>query len=213
MDIPGAKELVCRSGLRLQEQGLVARTWGNISCRADENRFVITPSGITYSRLTPDDMMVVNIHDLAFAGNTKPSSESGVHAGIYQSRPEITAVIHTHQAAASSVSAGRERVVPLKGEAAAIIGHNINIAGYALPGTRKLIRSALNALGNNYAVLLGNHGAICIGTDMDHAFKVAMTLETACQEFVLERFSRISGIRHPDLTSLHEWYLNTYSGR
>ena len=101
MDILQAKKEVIAAGLRLVEKGLIARTWGNVSCRVDENSFVITPSGKPYEGLTPDDIVEVKIDTLSYEGNVKPSSEKGVHAEVYKAHPEAGFVIHTHQKFAS----------------------------------------------------------------------------------------------------------------
>ncbi|HMB20831.1 MAG TPA: class II aldolase/adducin family protein, partial [Spirochaetota bacterium] len=74
-----AKQVVCDAGRRLLKEGLVARTWGNISARVDGNTFVITPSGRTYEELTTDDIVTVTIEDLAYDSHIKPSSEKGLH--------------------------------------------------------------------------------------------------------------------------------------
>ena len=80
MDIMEAKQLVIKAGIEVVEYGLIARTWGNISCRVDDKRFVITPSGRPYETLTPDEIVVVNIDDCSYEGDIKPSSEKGIHA-------------------------------------------------------------------------------------------------------------------------------------
>ena len=76
-----AQELVVKAGLELMESGLIARTWGNVSARISDNVFVITPSGIPYEKLIPDDIVEVTIDELEYDENgLKPSSEKGVHA-------------------------------------------------------------------------------------------------------------------------------------
>ncbi|MEL7657975.1 MAG: class II aldolase/adducin family protein, partial [Bacillota bacterium] len=99
-----AKNLVIKAGLELMNSGLIARTWGNVSCRIDETTFAITPSGREYQTLTPDDIVEVKIEDLSHTGNIKPSSEKGIHAAVYQIHPEMNFVIHTHQENASAMS-------------------------------------------------------------------------------------------------------------
>ena len=66
MDIMQAKLDVVKAGILLCEKGLIQRTWGNVSCRIDENSFAITPSGRDYLSLTPDDIVIVNISDLSY---------------------------------------------------------------------------------------------------------------------------------------------------
>ena len=75
MDILEAKNIVIKAGHELLKAGLIVRTWGNISCRINEKQFVITPSGMAYDSLTPDDIVLVNIADLSYDGDVKPSSE------------------------------------------------------------------------------------------------------------------------------------------
>lgn len=82
-----AKEEVILAGNELAARGLVARTWGNVSCRIDENNFAITPSGIAYERLTPENIVVVDVHTLEHKGDVKPSSEKGIHAAAYRLDP------------------------------------------------------------------------------------------------------------------------------
>ena len=74
MEIMQAKELVVRAGKQLVESGLIARTWGNVSCRVSDTQFVITPSGRAYETLTPEEIVLVNIADLSYDGDVKPSS-------------------------------------------------------------------------------------------------------------------------------------------
>ena len=93
MDLMQAKLDVIRAGKLLCERGLIQRTWGNVSCRIDENTFVITPSGRDYQSLTPDDIVLVKIEDLSYEGDVKPSSEKGVHAACYKLRSNVNFVI------------------------------------------------------------------------------------------------------------------------
>ena len=92
-----ARRLVAAEGKKLQQAGLVARTWGNISCRIDENHFVITPSGLDYETMTAVDLVLMDIRNGVCCGAHKPSSEKGVHLAAYQTFPEVGYVIHTHQ--------------------------------------------------------------------------------------------------------------------
>ena len=77
-----ARNLVILSARRLVDAGLTARTWGNLSARISDEQFVITPSGLGYDIMEPEDLVVVNISDLSYEGNRKPSSEKGIHADV-----------------------------------------------------------------------------------------------------------------------------------
>ncbi len=189
MDILQAKKEVVAAGIRLVENGLIARTWGNVSCRVDENSFVITPSGKPYLTLQPDDIVLVSINTLAYSSDVKPSSEKGVHAEVYKAHPEANFVIHTHQPNASVISSLESGIPSLTGEFAEIIGSEVLISGYGLPGTKTLKKGVSDALAasKSKAVIMAHHGAVCFGKDSDDAFNVAATLEKACEEYVLAK--------------------------
>jgi hypothetical protein len=138
----------------------------------------ITPSGLAYDRIGPDAIVVVDLADLSWSGGRKPSGERALHAAIYAARPDVGAVIHTHQSAASVFAAARIGLPAASGRPA------VACAPYALPGSKKLAREAAAALGGASAAILANHGAVAVGVDLDAAFVAAAELETACADFV-----------------------------
>ena len=171
-----ARELVARAGHMLQERGLVARTWGNISARISETRFVITPSGLAYEDLRPEQLALYDLSDGSWQGPCKPSSEKGIHADAYRLRSDISFVIHTHQDMAS--------ICGIKGEALDLAGAvpagPVPCAAYGLPSTKKLRQAVAKALKLNpqtQTVLLRRHGVLCVGGDMEEAFSLAAKLE------------------------------------
>ena len=188
MDILTAKKEVIAAGERLVAAGLIARTWGNVSCRVDDKTFVITPSGKPYIGLTPDDIVEVAIDSLEWSGDVKPSSEKGIHAEVYKRYSDANFVIHTHQKIASAVSVLSSGINTLTGESKDIIGDNILLASYGLPGTKKLKKGVTQALANSpsKATVMAHHGALCFGRDSEEAFTVADTLEKACAEYILD---------------------------
>ncbi len=195
MDILEAKNIVINAGIELLKAGLIVRTWGNISCRIDDESFVITPSGKAYEDLTPDDIVLVKIADLSYEGDVKPSSEKGIHASCYELRPDVNFVIHTHQKNASVVSTLGLDINNVTGTAAEIIGSDIPCASYGLPGQPKLRKGVINALkrSTSKAALMKAHGAVCLGTDYADAFKVAEILEDVCEKYIVERCTDVSG--------------------
>lgn len=185
MDINQAKKIVCDAGKRLLQEGLVARTWGNVSVKVNDRQMVITPSGRKYDELTPEDMVLVDIYTLKYEGTLKPSSELKLHCEVYKTRPHIGSVIHTHQLYASIVAAAQRDVEVLDPEHQRILGASvIKAAPYALPNTKKITVDTANAIENSNAALMSNHGVVCIGKDLEDAFVVARTLEAACALFI-----------------------------
>ena len=185
MDINNEKNIVCAAGKQLLKEGLVARTWGNVSVRISDTQMVITPSGRQYDELKPSDMVVVDFYTLKFEGSIKPSSELKLHCQVYKTRPHINAVIHTHQMYASIVAAAQEDVVVIQPEHQKILGGPIiKAAPYALPNTKKITVETARAIKQSNAALMANHGAVCIGEKLEDDFNVERTLELACREFI-----------------------------
>lgn len=207
MEIMQAKELVIKAGKELVASGLIARTWGNISCRISDTQFVITPSGRAYETLTPEEIVLVNIEDLEYEGEIKPSSEKGIHAACYKLRPEVNFVIHTHQINASIVSALGMDINNVEGENAQVIGNNVPIASYGLPGTGKLRKGVIDAItrSDSKAAIMAHHGAICMGVDYDDAFNVATRLEDVCEKFVLDKYNSLTGTVAEGLTAINDY--------
>ena len=195
MNIAEAKAAVVKAGRELVKEGLIQRTWGNVSCRISDEEFVITPSGRDYLSLTPEDIVTVRIDDLSYEGEIKPSSEKGIHAMCYQLRGNVNFVIHTHQTYASLIGLAGSDVNGIEGEDAEILGDNVPVAAYGLPGTGKLRAGVVEAIlrSDSKAALMLHHGALCMGTDYDDAFKVANTLEKVCKEHIFTRFAEVTG--------------------
>jgi L-fuculose-phosphate aldolase len=207
-----AKETVCDAGKKLLTEGLVKGTWGNTSLRINDTLMAITPSGLRYEDMIPDDIVIVNYLDKSYEGKYKPSSEVGLHSGIYKERKEINAVIHTHQMNASTVAAARRTVPPILDDQAQIIGPDIRVADYALPSTKKIVRKTLKALKGRYAALMANHGALCVGRSMEEAFIVAQVLEKTCKAFIEAEFlGGAKGINKFEAHLMHKIYLMKYS--
>jgi L-fuculose-phosphate aldolase len=206
------RQQIIEGGLRLVKEGLVARTWGNISIRVDESHMLITPSGRTYEDLTPLDIVLVNYHTSKHEGTIKPSSEKELHCEIYRTRKNIHAVIHTHQMNASTVAAAHREVPPILDDMAQIIGPSVRVAEYALPSTKKITKRTVSALKGRNAALMANHGAVCVGRDLEEAFVVCQVLEKACKAFIEAEFlGGAKSINKFEAHLMHQIYIRKYS--
>lgn len=212
MEIQEAKQKIWEAGKRLLAEGLVKGTWGNISLRVDPETMVITPSGREYQDLKPDEMVEVNILTHKYKGKIKPSTEFKMHAEVFRKRREINAVIHTHPPSASTVAAARREVPPVLDDMAQIIGPTVRVADYARSSSRKMNKVALKALKGRMACLLANHGAVCIGRDLEEAFVVSQVLEKACRTFIEAEFlGGAKSVNKVEAYLMHQYYLNKYS--
>jgi L-fuculose-phosphate aldolase len=207
-----AKEKVVNAGIRLVQSGLIARTWGNVSCRISESQFVITPSGRDYLTLTPEDIVTVSIADLSYEGTIKPSGEKAVHAQIYQQRPSVNFVIHTHQEIASVISAMGIDSIPVDSNYP-LLGEEVVCASYGLPGTKKLRRGVAKALDRSKgnAIIMRKHGALMFGKDEEEAFQVASDLEQVCIIEIAAQYRKIKHVNSYDPKKLRQFAIEQLS--
>ncbi len=175
------KREVLDSSHWLVEHGYLGQlsSGGNISARVPgEKNVVITPSGEPYFSLEPNDICVINFDQNPIEGSLSPSIEAGMHIGIYQNRPDVNAVIHTHQPFASVLAVIGKPIPALLDEITVEIGHVVDIVPYAYSGTSELVNNVIGKLDNAcHCYLMQNHGALSLGTDMQHAMKNAELLE------------------------------------
>jgi L-fuculose-phosphate aldolase len=206
------RRLIIESGLRLLEEGLVTRTFGNVSIRLDENTMLITPSGRRYDELGEKDIVKVNYLTGEFEGIIKPSSEFKLHAEVYKNREEINAVIHTHQQNASTIAATRRTLPTILDDQAQLIGAGVKVAKYAHSSSPELVENVVEALGGRTAALIANHGAVCIGRNIEEAFVVSQVLEKACKSFIEASFvGGAKSIDKFDAQKMHKEYIEKYS--
>lgn len=175
------RRLLVETGHELLRERLVARTWGNISCRLEGDRFLITPSGLDYMRTEEEDIVRYDPGNGTWEGRRKPSSEKGIHAAAYREFPEAGFVIHTHQTFATALGlAGWDRMDITEAERKELGG--IARAKYGLPGQKSLCENVTAALKTGArVVLMANHGALICGTDAEDTLKKAALLEEICR--------------------------------
>lgn len=206
------RNIVCDIGKQLLKDGLVVRTWGNVSHRLDKEYMLITPSGKLYNQLEEEDMVIVNLKTYEAIGKHKPSSEFKMHAGIYLSRKNIHAIIHTHQVNASVVAACRREVPPIFDDQVQLIGPSVRVTDYAMSNSKKIVRKVVKALEGRNAALIANHGAVCIGRDMEETYAVALLLEKTCKAFIEGEFlGKVKTINKFQAWVMHNFYLTKYS--
>lgn len=161
----------------LSEQKLVVGTAGNVSLRVGDH-VVISPSGVDYLDLHPDQ---VGVHDLTGApvdASLAPSSELPLHLAIY-ARFDHTAIVHTHAVASTALSVVASEV-PVSHYYTALFGGPIRVAPYATFGTQQLAANVAAALVDRGAALMGNHGAVLVGTDLTKLLTQVAYLEYVC---------------------------------
>ena len=207
-----ARIAVRDAGKKLLAEGLVARTWGNVSVRLNEMDMIITPSGRPYEELQPGDMVRVNYLTHKYEGSVKPSSEYKLHTAIYKTRKDVNSIIHTHQMNASTVATARREIPAILDDQAQILGPSVKVAPYALPNTKKIVKGCIKALKGRNAALMANHGAVCIGRDIDEVFVCCQVLEKTARAFIEAEFlGGAKSINKFEAWIMHKYYLMKYS--
>jgi L-fuculose-phosphate aldolase len=174
------KEQICDIGRRLWTLGFIAANDGNITVKLGNGEFYTTPTGVSKSFLTPEMILRVNGDREVLEGGEsglKPSSEILMHFRVYKERDDVGAVVHAHPPIATAFAVAH---VPLDKyimpEAILTIG-DVPIAKYGTPSTMEVPESLLPYLPDHDAILLENHGAITVGTDLVTAYYRMETLE------------------------------------
>ncbi|MET8497530.1 class II aldolase/adducin family protein [Streptomyces microflavus] len=163
---------------RSAADGLVVGTSGNVSARVGE-LVLVTPSGVPYDRLRPDDAVGVDLTGRQVLGELGPTSELPLHLAVYR-ETDAAAVVHTHAVHATAVST-LVTEVPLVHYAAAILGGPVRTAAYARYGTPELADAMLAALQGRTGCLLANHGTVTYGATLDQAYERTAQLEWLCR--------------------------------
>jgi L-fuculose-phosphate aldolase len=163
------QDLVC-FGKMLHAQGFVAATDGNLSVRLDQNRVLVTPTGFSKGMMSPEDMVIVDLHGKKLSGFYNPSSEITMHLTIYRMRPDVGAVVHAHPCTATGfASAGIALDEPLCSEVVITLGA-VPLAPYATTGTMELSDSLRPYIPFHDAILMANHGVVAYGEDLRRAY-------------------------------------------
>lgn len=171
------KEII-NTGINMLDRGLTIGSWGNISLRLPaEELYAITPSGIRYDRIKPEDIVICNLEGEVVEGEKKPSIESPLHRVIYCGREDVGAVVHTHSVYVSAMAAARKPIPASVEDLIYAAGGAVRVAEYRPPGTEELGEAALVALGERNGVLLANHGAVGTGDNLEEAVHVCKLIE------------------------------------
>ena len=178
---------VIRYSKKLNITNLSALRSGNISVRAKEkgiDGFYITPSGMKYSSLEIKDIVFVSLKGVFNKKKNKPSSEWRFHQDIYVNKKEAKAIVHAHSTCATAVSSHQKNIPAFHYMVAVAGGEDLKCTKYATFGTRKLSKNILSALKNRSACLIGNHGQIAFGENLEKTFELAQEIENICHQYI-----------------------------
>ncbi len=171
------KRIIWECNLELPKNNLVVMTSGNVSGRDPSSGFVvIKPSGVKYEKLTPADMVIVDSEGNVVEGSLSPSVDTMTHLYIYNHRPDIFGVCHTHSTFASVFAALRKPIPPIL-TTSAMVGGEIPLGDFCSIGDEAIGEEIVKKIGKKGAIIMSNHGLFTVGKDGPQALKMAVETE------------------------------------
>lgn len=196
------REQIVEYGKKLVTSNLTKGTGGNLSIYNREKGLIcISPSGIDYFKIKPEDVVVLDLNGEKVDGDKEPSSECDMHRIFYANREDIDAIIHTHTMYATTLACLNWSLPPVH-YMVALAGLDVRCAKYATYGTKELAENAYEAMKDRYAVLLANHGLLAGSKDLANAFNITEEIE-----YCSELYYRTKAIGEPVILPEEEMIL------
>ena len=215
--IEEVRRTVCELHAELPRNGLVAWTSGNLSARVPgRDLMVIKASGVPYDELTPDAIVVCDLHGRRVEGDLAPSSDAATHGYVYRELPEVGAVAHTHSPYATAWAVRGEAIPCVLTAMADEFGGPIPVGPFALIGDEAIGRGVVAPLSasRSPAVLMRSHGVFAVGAGPRDAIKAAVMCEDVARTVHLARsLGEVTSIDDDDVEALHDRYQNVYGQR
>lgn len=175
------KQEVLNAALKLDRYGLIALSGGNVSWRIDSGEVLVTPSGMIYDDMVPEDILVVDLDGNIIEGERKASVDTEALLYIYKNMPRVNAVIHTHQPYATGLGLVMDELPCNLSTMANATEGPVAVAEYGDPGSLSMGVEAVKAIGDRLAVVLKHHGVIAVGRDLRQALFSCVYLEEAAK--------------------------------
>lgn len=209
------REAIVRFAQKMITTGLVRGTSGNLSAREPgANMCLVTPSGVDYETMRPEDVVLVELSGRPVARAAKPSVDTPIHVAIYRARLDVGACIHTHSLYAAAFSTLGRQIPPLITESAGYLGGAVRVLEYvppARPDTGDLVAAGL---GGDRAVLLPNHGVIAVGENLKKCFGAAMAVEESAHvAYIALQLGTPTLVPESEVARMHEFIHHQYGQR
>lgn len=171
----------------LYQRNLVTACDGNISSKVSKDHILLTPSGMNKGLLLPEDIIVLDLAGNTVEGNGRASKEYPMHQLIYQMRPDVKAVVHTHPVFATAFALAGKNIPDNYLIETTMMLPDIALAEYAPPGTQALAEAIRPHVPVSNAILLKNHGALTYGKDLTDAYNKMEVLESIAKTIIMSK--------------------------
>ena len=173
------KQEMIETALEMKRNNLIALAGGNVSLRMPNGDIIITPSGMSYEIMTPDDMIVFDKDKNIIEGTRKQSVDTPALFYIFDNMPEVNAILHTHQPYSTAVGLVSYELPACLTTLANATRGAVTVAPYSPPGNLSMGQLTVDYIGDKLAVILKHHGVITVGKDLHEALYAAVYLETS----------------------------------
>jgi len=181
------KAELIKAGIKLDRYGLIALGGGNVSVRMPTGEILMSPSGMIYEELVPEDVVVVDIDGNVIEGDRRPSSDMDPLLYILREMPEINAVIHTHQPLATAIGLVEDEFVCNLSTLANATRGSVPVTPYGPPNSMLMGTLTVEYLKGKLAVILKHHGVVAVGDSLKQALYACIYLEEAAKAYVAAR--------------------------
>lgn len=205
MTIEMMKQEVCDFAKQSYSEKLFAGTSGNLSL-FDGETMVITPTSVAYETITANDMVAMKLDGTVLDGERLPSSEWRMHAAIYEAKPAVGAIIHTHSPYATAFAVNNKSIPTILIEMVPFLGGDIPLAKFAVPGTKDVGLEAVKVLVERTGCLLANHGVLTVGDTLTRAHIRAIYVEDAAKICSI-------AMGHGDIVTISEENISAMRGK
>ncbi len=199
----------------LPKYGLVWMAGGTVCARDAETGYVVvTPSGMPYETLSPEDMIVTDIDMKPVEGKHRASVALNLWTAFFKARPELNGLVHTHSPYATAFSVVNQPMPIITETMADWFGQPIPVTPYLSVEDPRFPTLPVDLMGNGFAVLLGNHGPITVGKNLAHALERAVTLEEAARTyFIAKGIGTPQALNETQARDSFDYYHNRYGQR
>lgn len=212
MMLEALRREVCRANVALMTHGLVTWTSGNVSGRDPQSGLVvIKPSGVLFEDLTPETMVIVDSTCAVVEGDLGASSDTASHVYVYNHRPDVMGIVHTHSNYATAFAAVGKAIPVCLTAVADEFGMEIPCAPYARIGGQQIGKTIIDHIGACPAILMKQHGVFTVGGSVEKALKAAVMVEDVARTVWLAmQIGTVELLPDDEIRANHDRYQNRY---
>jgi L-fuculose-phosphate aldolase len=209
------REDLVKFARRMLRAGLVTGTSGNLSAREPgAGRCLVTPSGVDYETMEPDDLVAVGLDGEPPGDGLRPSVDTPIHLAVYRARGDVAAFIHTHSPYAAAFSTVRRAIPPLVTESAGYLGGAVRVIEYVRPAMPDTGEQVAAGLSGDRAVLLPNHGVVAVGESLAKCYTAAVAVEESARiAFLAAQLGEPVEVPAEEVQRMHEFIHHRYGQR